>query len=66
MTTAAFSATRQHVVRALVEIHTKNPDPSETVRARMECPRCKSTLNFTITPSRQASGQCSAAGCIRF
>lgn len=67
MTTEAFSRSRPFIVRALVQIQGKHPQQiTVPVRGRIDCPKCRSTLTYTLQPSRAATGQCSAAGCLRF
>lgn len=40
--------------------------PGEDVKATMKCPRCNSTLRFTIFGSGVSYGQCAAPGCVRW
>lgn len=38
----------------------------QDVKSTMKCPRCNSTLRFTVFASGVSYGQCVAAGCIRW
>lgn len=69
MTTAAFSARMGPTAQALAVIKNRycaapSYAPAEKVESHMDCPRCRSRLNFTVLVSGQTSGRCVAAGCL--
>lgn len=71
MTTAAFSALAGPTARAIASVrntHCKPPTyrPSSPVSAHMNCPKCGSRLNFTVTADGHTSGRCVAAACVRW
>lgn len=67
MTTATFVKRMPQIVHALATIHGKRPrELVAPVRGRIDCPRCRGTLNYTLTPSRRATGACTSGGCLRF
>lgn len=71
MTTAAFSARTKYIVRALDHIkrqHCAAPNyaPPAQVEGHMDCPRCRSRLNFTVLVSGMTSGRCAASDCLRW
>ena len=67
MTTAAFVKRTPFAAHALAAIHGKHPQQlSVPVRGRIDCPRCRGTLNYTLTPSRRATGACTSGGCLSF
>lgn len=71
MTTAAFSARIGPTAQALAAIKNRycappSYAPSEQVQSHMDCPRCKSRLNFTVLVSGQTSGRCVASDCLRW
>lgn len=69
MTTATFNALAPHLRAALAQVkrtYCAPPAfaPAEKVSGHLECPRCKSRLNFTVLTSGLTSGRCTAAACI--
>ena len=69
MTTAAFSARTKYIVRALDHIkrqHCAAPAyaPAQQVEGHMDCPKCRSRLNFTVLVSGLCSGRCVSGGCL--
>ena len=69
MTTAAFSAQAPHIRAVLAQIkrtYCAPPTfaPAEKVTGHLECPRCKSRLNFTVLTSGVTSGRCTSGSCI--
>jgi hypothetical protein len=67
MTTTAFIRRTPQIAHALAAIHGKHPrELVAPVRGSIDCPRCRSTLTYTITPARRITGNCAASGCLRF
>jgi hypothetical protein len=71
VTTAAFTARTKYILRALDHIkrqHCAAPNfaPAAQVDGHMDCPKCRSRLNFTVLVSGKCSGRCVAANCIRW
>lgn len=69
MTTATFNAMAPHIRTALTQVkrtYCAPPRfaPAEKVSGHLECPRCKSRLNFTVLTSGLTSGRCTAGSCI--
>lgn len=40
--------------------------PGQDVKSTMKCPRCNSTLRFTVFASGVSYGQCVAARCVKW
>jgi hypothetical protein len=71
MTTAAFSALQGptgHAIAAVRNTYCKPPTfrPTAPVDGHIDCPKCGSRLNFTVTAEGHTSGRCVAAACIRW
>jgi len=71
MTTARFAALAGPTARAIAAVrsqHCQPPTyrPDEPVSAHMNCPKCGSRLNFTVSAEGHTSGRCVAAACIRW
>lgn len=71
MTTEAFSHMQPYVIKALTAVkrkHCAEPTyaPPAPVTGQMECPRCKSRLNYTVATNGLTSGRCVAAGCLKW
>lgn len=71
MTTAAFTKLMGPTIKALNTVKTKhcappNYAPPEPVASHMDCPRCGSRVNFTVSTTGSSSGRCVAAGCIKW
>lgn len=71
MTTAAFSALAGPTARAIAAVREKHCQPptykpDAPVSGRIDCPKCGSRLNFTVTANGHTSGRCVAAACIRW
>lgn len=71
MTTARFSALAGPTSRAIATVrsaHCQPPAyrPAEPVASNMNCPKCGSRLNFTVTAEGNTSGRCVAVACIRW
>lgn len=69
MTTAAFRTLAKPTMQALAEVkrmHCAPPSykPAEQVTGHMQCPRCRSRINFTVLTTGATSGRCVALGCI--
>lgn len=69
MTTSTFNALAPHIRNALAQVkrtYCAPPAfaPADKVTGHLECPRCKSRLNFTVLTSGLTSGRCTAAACI--
>lgn len=72
MTTAAFMSHAGPRAQALNTIKTEHcapPEfkPAQDVRGQMPCPKCKSTLKFTVLASNGSSaGRCTTRGCLNW
>ena len=71
MTTEAFNRTNPLVIKALAAVkneHCRPPSyaPAAPVAAQMQCPRCKSRLNYTVGITGLTSGRCVAAACLKW
>lgn len=71
MTTQAFVALMGPTIKALAAVKTQHCAPpayrpAAPVEAHMECPRCKSRLNYTVATTGLTSGRCVAAGCLKW
>lgn len=65
MTTANFSALAGPTAKAMhaAQQHRK---AGQDVKSTMKCPRCNSTLRFTVFASGVSYGQCVAARCVKW
>lgn len=68
MTTAQFTALRPKIQAALVHVKTKYCappafKPAADVKASMACPKCGSSLTYTVAASSGASSGNCVAGC---
>ena len=59
-TTVAF---RGQVAKAMAEVYERR-QPDRDVAGSMPCPRCRSTLSFTVYPSGMSRGRCAQAECL--
>ena len=71
MTTAAFAALTGPTAQALAAVKRRycappTYAPAHPVIAAMDCPRCKSRINFTVATTGRTSGRCAAAACIKW
>ena len=71
MTTSAFPALSPHIGRALAHVkntHCAPPTyrPADALTGQMQCPRCSSRLNYSVSAEGITSGRCVAARCIRW
>lgn len=68
MTTTHFAALRGPTSRAIaaaVEQQRRNPH-NDLRQARMRCPKCGGSINFTVLAGGASWGQCSSARCVRW
>lgn len=56
---------RGAVARAMAAAY-EHRKRDEDYSGRMQCPWCKATVSFTVTPSGISRGQCSAACGVRW
>lgn len=72
MTTATFRTQAGPCARALnvIKVEYCAPPafkPAQDVRGSIPCPKCKSTLKFTVSASNGATtGRCTTHGCLNW
>lgn len=64
MTTEAFSSQLGALAKAQARAY--ELATAGQTQGTFPCPRCGSTVRFTALIAHKSSGQCSAAGCLRW
>jgi len=54
---------RGQIARAMAEVYQRRQQ-GQDVTGQLPCPRCRSSLSFTVFPSGMSRGRCAQAGCI--
>ena len=54
---------RSAIAHAMAQVYERR-QPDRDVAGSMPCPRCRSTLSFTVYPSGMSRGRCAQAECL--
>lgn len=56
---------RGHVAKAMAQAHERAGDLKKDTTGTFPCPRCRSSLNFTVLMGGRCTwGRCTSGGCV--